>query len=82
MYEMAGVLRMPGIYTNSIITLMRNGLLILGVDGFDELAVETGGEKAIGSFSNLVRDLDSQGVLIAASRRTFFSAQDYVKRKG
>lgn len=82
MYEMAGILRMPGIYTNSIITLMRNGLLILGVDGFDELAVETGGEKAIGSFNNLVRDLDSQGVLVAASRRTFFNTQDYVNRKG
>lgn len=82
MYELAGVLRMPGLYTNSIITLMRNGLLILGVDGFDELAVETGGEKAIGSFSNLVRDLDSQGVLVAASRRTFFNTQDYIKNKG
>ena len=82
MYELAGVLRMPGLYTNSIITLMRNGLLILGVDGFDELAVETGGEKAIGSLSNLVRDLDSQGVLVAASRRTFFNTQDYIKNKG
>lgn len=82
MYELAGVLRMPGLYTNSIITLMRNGLLILGVDGFDELAVETGGEKAIGSFNNLVRDLDSQGVLVAASRRTFFNAQDYIKKRG
>lgn len=82
MYELAGVLRMPGLYTNSIITLMRNGLLILGVDGFDELAVETGGEKAIGSFNNLVRDLDSQGVLVAASRRTFFNTQDYIKKRG
>lgn len=80
MYEMAGKLHIPGIYTNSIITLMRNGLLILGLDGFDELAAETEGEKAIGSFSNLIRSLDGQGVLIAASRRTFFS-HDYLKHK-
>lgn len=82
MYEMVGNLHIPGIYTNSILTLMRNGLLILGVDGFDELAVETEGEKAIGSFSNLIRSLDGQGVLIAASRRTFFNTQDYLKHKG
>lgn len=82
MYEMAERLHIPGIYTQSILTLMRNGLLILGVDGFDELAVETEGEKAIGSFSNLVRSLDGQGVLIAASRRTFFNTQDYLKHKG
>lgn len=82
MYEMAGNLHIPGIYTQSILTLMRNGLLILGVDGFDELAVETEGEKAIGSLSNLIRSLDGQGVLIAASRRTFFNAQDYLKHKG
>ena len=82
MYEMAERLHIPGIYTQSILTLMRNGLLILGVDGFDELAVETEGEKAIGSFSNLIRSLDGQGVLIAASRRTFFNTQDYLKHKG
>ena len=82
MYEMAGNLHIPGIYTQSILTLMRNGLLILGVDGFDELAVETEGEKAIGSFSNLIRSLDGQGTLIAASRRTFFNAQDYLTHHG
>lgn len=81
MYEMTDRLRILGIYTQSIITLMRNGLLILGVDGFDELAVETEGEKAIGSFTDLIRDLDGQGTLIAASRRTFFNTQDYLKRK-
>lgn len=82
MYEMAERLHLAGIYTQSIITLMRQGLLILGVDGFDELAVETEGEKAIGSFSDLIRDLDGRGTLIAASRRTFFNTQDYLKRKG
>lgn len=82
MYEMAGNLHIPGIYTQSILTLMRSGLLILGVDGFDELAVETEGEKAIGSFSNLIRSLDGQGTLIAASRRTFFNTQDYLTHHG
>lgn len=82
MYEVADRLHIPGIYIQSFHTLMRNGLLILGVDGFDELSAETDGEKAIGSFSNLIRELDGQGTLIAASRRTFFNTQDYLKHKG
>lgn len=82
MYEIADRLHLSGIYSASVMTLMRNGLLILGVDGFDELAAETDGEKSIGSFSDLIRKLDGQGTLIAASRRTFFNTQDYVKYKG
>lgn len=81
MYEIADRLHLSGIYSSSVLTLMRNGLLILGVDGFDELAAETDGEKSIGSFSDLIRKLDGQGTLIAASRRTFFNNQDYQKYK-
>lgn len=79
MYEL-GLLRISGLYDNSIITLIRNGLIVLGIDGFDELAAEIGGEMALGSLTNLVNQLDGEGVIIAASRRTFFDTQDYVKR--
>lgn len=79
MYEV-GSLRMGGLYYNSILTLIRNGLLILAIDGFDELAAEIGGEKVLGSLANIVDELDGQGILIAASRRTFFNTQDYFKR--
>lgn len=79
MYEV-GILRMSGLYYNSIITLIRNGLIVLAIDGFDELAAEIGGEKVLGSLTNLVSELDGQGTLIAASRRTFFNTQDYLRR--
>lgn len=79
MFEV-GALRMSGLYYNSIITLIRNGLIVLAIDGFDELAAEIGGEKVLGSLTNLVSELDGQGTLIAASRRTFFNTQDYIKR--
>lgn len=79
MYEL-GNLRLSGIYYNSIITLIRNGLIVLAIDGFDELAAEIGGEKVLGSLTNLVTELDGQGSLIAASRRTFFNTQDYLRR--
>lgn len=79
MYEL-GDLRITGLYYNSIITLIRNGLIILGIDGFDELAAEKGGDVALGSLTNLVSELEGDGKLVAASRRTFFNTQDYIQR--
>ena len=81
MYEL-GDLRITGLYYNSIITLIKNGLIILGIDGFDELAAEKGGDVALGSLTNLVSELDGDGILVAASRRTFFNTQDYIQRTG
>lgn len=81
MYEL-GDLRITGLYYNSIITLIKNGLIILAIDGFDELAAEKGGDVALGSLTNLVTELDGDGILVAASRRTFFNTQDYIQRAG
>lgn len=81
MYEL-GDLRITGLYYNSIITLIKNGLIILAIDGFDELAAEKGGDVALGSLTNLVAELGGDGVLVAASRRTFFDTQDYIQRAG
>lgn len=79
MYDL-GELRFAGLYYSSIITLIKHNLIVLGIDGFDELAAEVGGEIALGSLSSLVALMEGQGVLIAASRRTFFNTQDYIKR--
>lgn len=79
MYDL-GELRFAGLYYSSIITLIKHNLIVLGIDGFDELAAEVGGEMALGSLSSLVALMEGQGVLIAASRRTFFNTQDYIKR--
>ena len=77
-----GELRITGLYYNSIITLIKNGLIILAIDGFDELAAEKGGDVALGSLTNLVTELGGDGILVAASRRTFFNTQDYIQRAG
>ncbi|APZ47801.1 hypothetical protein BW723_16520 [Polaribacter reichenbachii] len=79
MYDL-GELRIRGLYYSSILTLIKNRNIILAIDGFDELAAEIGGESALGSLSSLVKEMDGRGTLIAASRRTFFNTQDYLKR--
>lgn len=75
-----GELRVPGIYMSSIYYLLKNNLLVLSIDGFDELAAETGNTEALGSLANLVNQLEGRGIIIAASRRTFFDYNDYLKK--
>lgn len=79
MYEL-GELRFSGLFYSSVITLIRNNLIILGIDGFDELAAEIGGETALSSLKDLVIKMNGDGILVAASRRTFFSTQDYIEK--
>lgn len=81
MYE-ANKLRVSGLFYSTILTLIRRRLIVLGIDGFDELAAEIGGETALGSLSNMMSLLEGRGTLIAASRRAFFNSQDYIKRTG
>lgn len=75
-------LRFGGLYYSSILTLIRHKLIILGIDGFDELLAEMGGEMALSSITHLLEQMEGHGVIIAASRRTFFNSQDYAKRVG
>lgn len=75
-----GELRLPGLYYPSIINLIQKRFMILAIDGFDELAAEIGGVKAVSSLSNFVNEMAGQGTLVAASRRTFFDTHDYLKR--
>jgi hypothetical protein len=79
MYDL-GELRLPGLYYPSIINLIQKRFIILAIDGFDELAAEIGGARAVSSLSHFVNEMAGQGTLIAASRRTFFDTHDYIKR--
>ncbi len=67
-----GRLRVFGIYTASINYLLKSGSLVLAIDGFDELAAETGKTDGLSSLADLINELDGKGTIIAASRRTFF----------
>jgi hypothetical protein len=75
-----GELRMYGLWMQSIIRLLVHRLLVLAIDGFDELAAEQGGADALGALALLVKQVQNRGIIIAASRRTFFNTDDYLKR--
>jgi hypothetical protein len=75
-----GDMRISGLWMPGIIRLLQHRLLILAIDGFDELAAEQGSTDALGALALLVRDLGESGTIVAASRRTFFNTDDYLRR--
>lgn len=75
-----GELRIPSLWMQSLVRLMKHGKLVIGIDGFDELAAEQGSNDALGALALLLNQLGNNGTLIAASRRTFFNTEDYLKR--
>lgn len=77
-----GELRVSGLWMPAILRLLRHRALVLAIDGFDELAAEQGSTDALGALATLIRQMEGQGQVIAASRRTFFDTEDYLRRAG
>lgn len=75
-----GDMRVAGLWWQGVIRLIRHRALVVAIDGFDELAAEQGGTDAVGALANLVDQLGGKGTIVAASRRTFFDTEDYLKR--
>lgn len=55
--------------------LCRNGLLVLLVDGFDELLGSSGYQNALGSLEPWFRELGGRGVLVASARSSYYLTQ-------
>lgn len=75
-----GDLRVTGLWPEAIYRLVRRGLLILAVDGFDELAAERGDADALGALAQVISKLDGRGTVLAASRSAFFDVDDYLRQ--
>ena len=59
-------------YYNAVPTLVRNGLLIPVIDGFDELLGTGGYVDAFSSLAALIAQLNGCGALVASARSAFF----------
>lgn len=55
--------------------LCRNGLLVLLVDGFDELLGSSGYQNALGSLEPWFKELGGRGVLVASARSSYYLTQ-------
>lgn len=65
-------LRFQRLYFDAFIHLVRMGVLVPALDGFEEIFVETSEAEAISSLGNLIRHLQGDGALLIATRKAYF----------
>ncbi len=65
-------LRFPRLYFESFIQLVRLGILIPALDGFEEVFVETAEGDAISSLGALISQMKGEGTLLIAARKAYF----------
>lgn len=65
-------LRFPFLYYEAFVRLVRMGVLVPALDGFEEMFVEGQAGDAVSSLGNLMRMLDSQGTVLIAARSAYF----------
>ena len=64
-------LRSRRFFYDAFIELVRLGLVVLALDGFEEVFVETAGD-AVSSLGNLIRDMKGEGTILVAARTAYF----------
>lgn len=60
--------------------LVRHGLLVSAIDGFDELVDADGYEDSWSALREFIRDIKRSGTVILAARDTFVEEQELLKR--
>jgi hypothetical protein len=65
-------LRFPMLYYDAFIELVRLGVLIPALDGFEEMFVEGSAGDAMSALGNLVAILKSSGTLLISARKAYF----------
>lgn len=64
---------------HAIPALVRNGLLVPVIDGFDELLGTAGYEDAFGSLKRFIEELSSRGEIVASARSAYYE-QEFIQR--
>ncbi|HEV7591273.1 MAG TPA: NACHT domain-containing protein [Longimicrobium sp.] len=64
---------------HAVATLVRNGILIPIIDGFDELLGVGGFEDAFSSLALFMEELDGEGQIVASARSTYYE-QEFLSR--
>jgi len=65
-------LRFPFLYYESFIELVRLGVLVPALDGFEEMFIENVAGDAVSALGNLMRELRSSGAALIAARKAYF----------
>jgi hypothetical protein len=63
----------PGLSASAVKALVRHGLLVLFIDGLDELLGDASYRHAIGTFSSWASGLAGSGAVVASARSSYFA---------
>jgi len=65
-------LRFQRLYFDAFVELVRMGVIIPALDGFEEVFVETSDGDAVSSLGTLIRQMSGDGSLLIAARKAYF----------
>ena len=74
-------LRFQRLYFDAFIELVRMGVLVPALDGFEEIFVETSEGDAVSSLGMLIRQMHGEGTPLIAARRAYFEFRAAFKHK-
>ena len=69
---LANTLRFPFLYYEAFVWLVRIGVIVPALDGFEEMFVEGQAGDAVSALGNLMQLLDSRGTILIAARSAYF----------
>jgi hypothetical protein len=64
--------RFQFLYYESFLELIRMGVIVLALDGFEEVFVERASGEAVSALGSLVQQLGASGTIMVASRKAYF----------
>ncbi|MGI9256806.1 MAG: NACHT domain-containing protein [Salinispira sp.] len=69
---LANLYRFRSYYIESFLELVKQGLIVLGLDGFEEMTIEGMEGDVVSSLGNLLDSLDSNGTMVFAARKAYY----------
>ena len=69
---LVNTLRFPFLYYDAFVWLVRMGVIVPALDGFEEMFVEGHAGDAVSALGNLMQLLDSRGTILIAARDAYF----------
>lgn len=69
--------RFPVFYYESFIELVKLGVLVPALDGFEEMFMQSSTGEALSSLGQLMNKLDSQGLVLIAARKAYFDYKSF-----
>ena len=69
---LVNTLRFPFLYYDAFVWLVRLGVIVPALDGFEEMFVEGQAGDAVSALGNLMQLLDSRGTILIAARSAYF----------